>query len=88
MTGGSSPAEPAPALSREGRHNDEEYVIERSGVIEIRCDTKVTVENGERRKAQRKDSDVSVLKIETRKGEDQPGYPGRESYSVRPRSKL
>ncbi|KAF2795138.1 hypothetical protein K505DRAFT_273849 [Melanomma pulvis-pyrius CBS 109.77] len=88
VTGGSSPAEPAPALSREGRRIDEEYVVERSGVIEIRCDTEVTVESGERRIARRKDSDVSVLEIETRKGEDQPVYPGRESYNVHPGSKL
>lgn len=63
-------------VSGERSRVEEEYVVERvfgEGVIMVRRQTDVTVESG------RRVSDASILELEHGKGENQPGYPGRET---------
>jgi len=67
-------------VSGERTRYEEEYVVERvfgEGVIVVRCQTDITVEN------RRRVSDASVLELERGNGEDQSGYQGRETCSTK-----
>jgi hypothetical protein len=59
----------------EERREEEDYVVERifgDGVIVVRYQTEITVEDG------RSKSDVSNLEVDTGRREDHQGYPGLE----------